>query len=45
LIKIEDLEKPGIGLDKLMDLNELIIIKNENEWRSIKAEKNAREGK
>ena len=39
LINIEQLYKSGIGLDDIMDLNELLIVKNENERRSMEASK------
>lgn len=39
LVKIEQLYKPGLGFDDIMDLNEILIVKNENEYRSVEAGK------
>jgi len=42
LVKIDQLYKKGIGFDDILDLNELLIIKNENEYRAMKAQEKER---
>lgn len=39
LVKIEQLYKTGIGIDDIMDLNEILMVKNENEYLSTQAAK------
>lgn len=39
LVRIEQLYQPGIGFDDILDLNEIMMIKNENEYRSVEAGK------
>ena len=39
MIKYTDLINPGIGLDDIYDMNEILIVKNENEYRSSAANK------
>jgi len=38
-INIEQLYQAGIGLDDIMDLNEILMVKAENERRSMEASK------
>lgn len=38
LVQIDQLYKVGIGFDAILDLNELLAVKNENEWRAMKAQ-------
>lgn len=40
LITIDQLYKKGIGFDDILDLNELLAVKNENEYRAMKAQEN-----
>lgn len=37
LVRIEQLYQPGIGLDDIMDLNEILMVKAENEKRAMAA--------
>jgi len=39
LITIDQLYKTGIGYDDILDLNELLLVQNENEYRSYQANK------
>ena len=39
LVSIDQLHKTGIGYDDILDLNELLLVKNENEYRSYQANK------
>jgi len=45
LISIEQLYKTGIGLDDCMDLNELLMVKNENDYRAMKAQEQSNKRK
>jgi len=38
LVTIDQLYKRGIGFDDILDLNELLTVKNENEYRAMKAQ-------
>lgn len=38
LVNISQLYKTGIGFDDILDLNELLAVKNENEYRANKAQ-------
>jgi hypothetical protein len=38
LVNIDQLYKVGIGLDDILDLNELLAVKSENEHRAYKAQ-------
>ena len=38
MISIDQLYKVGIGFDDILDLNELLMVKNENEYRAMKAQ-------
>jgi hypothetical protein len=39
LVTIGQLYETGIGIDDIMDLNEILMVKNENEYRSTQAAK------
>jgi len=40
LIKIEQLYEKGLGLDDILDLNEILLVANENEFRAYNAARN-----
>jgi len=39
-IRYRDLIFPGLGLDDILDMNEILNGKNENEYRAMKAAEN-----
>ena len=42
MIKINQLYEPGLGYDDILDLNEIMAVKSENEYRAMKANEKAR---
>lgn len=38
-IKYSELFQPGLGLDDILDMNEILMVKNENDFRAMEAAK------